>query len=259
VPYVISARGTLRHIAQRFTGKKVFDLFFGRTIFSGASAFIAISKDEMREYNSLGLKKKVYHVPNGIDVKTFSKAPKKGLFRKKYGLGKERLLLFMGRISMRKGVHHVAKAIKDIDCKFAIVGKDDGYLNEVKKVVNKFNLHDKVLLPGFLSGEMKLAALNDGDVFVYPSRYEAFGISIIEALAFNKPVVIGDDCGIRDFVLDNNFGFPVGFGDIGAIKNAIKNSFKLRISSRKKVFETFSWERIAKQMESVYGEVIGNR
>ena len=103
-------------------------------------------------------------------------------------------ILYLGRIDIyQKGLDILLKAFKNILKDFpklrliiAGSGKD---LPKLKRLIKILNLKDSVKLSGWVSGKAKEKLIQNCTLFCYPSRYEGFGISILEAMAFGKPVV----------------------------------------------------------------------
>jgi glycosyltransferase involved in cell wall biosynthesis len=136
-------------------------------------------------------------------------------------------------------------------------GADDGYLGELRQLVNKLELEKRVIFTGPIFGREKLEAYIDADVYVLPSIYEIFGVSVLEACACALPVIVTDRCGIAD-VVDGVAGIVVPY-DRYALSEAIldmlrDNSKRQYFGQRGKtlVLETFNWGRIAEQVEDIY-------
>ncbi len=107
-----------------------------------------------------------------------------------YGLP-QRYILNVGSVEERKNVMLAVRALKNIpeDVKLVIVGKHTAYTNKVLGYIEENNLHNRVLIINNLSFEDLPAVYQMAETFVYPSRYEGFGIPIIEAINCNIPVV----------------------------------------------------------------------
>jgi len=201
-------------------------------------------------------------VPNGIDLFEFDNLPKRGEFRRKYGLGSDqKIILYLGRIHKIKGLDLLAKAfaqvLNDFDVKLVITGPDDGYLPTLIRLIKELEIEEKVLFTGPLYGEDKLEAYVDADVYVLPSFYEIFGITVLEALACGTPVIVTDRCGLAD-VINGQAGLVVPY-DKEQLQHALLNmlgNVKMRQQFGEKgkllVCEKFDWEKIAEQVESVY-------
>jgi glycosyltransferase involved in cell wall biosynthesis len=134
--------------------------------------------------------------------------PTKGSFKKKYGIGiNEKIVLYLGRIHQLKGIDILVKAFANIadklhNVRLVIVGPDDGYLGEIRALVKTLRITSKVLIIGPLFCEEKLEAYVDADVYVLPSRYEIFGMSILEAVACGTPLILTETCGIAEYFRD---------------------------------------------------------
>ncbi|GAI33437.1 unnamed protein product, partial [marine sediment metagenome] len=86
------------------------------------------------------------------------------------------------------------------DTLLVFVGPDDGYLPALKKLVKELMIEEKVLFTGPLFGKEKLEAYVDADVYVLPSSYEIFGLTVLEACACGTPVVVTEACGLANWV-----------------------------------------------------------
>jgi glycosyltransferase involved in cell wall biosynthesis len=113
----------------------------------------------------------------------------------------------------------------------------------------------------FPFGKEKLQAYVDADVYVLPSSYEAFGITVFEACACGTPVMVTDRCGIAE-VIDNRAGLalPHDREQLQAALEHILSDDNVRRQFGEKgkllVRERFSWEKIAQQVESIYKDVL---
>jgi len=244
--------------------KQVYDSFWGYKLLRDASKVIAITKTEVKQYKSMGISEdKIGIVPNGIDLSEFENLPGKGEFRRQYGInGNQKIILYLGRIHRIKSPDLLAEAFtclsKDFsDAKLAIVGPDDGYLPFLKELVADLEIADKVLFAGPLYGQEKLKAYVDADVYVLPSFYEIFGITVLEALACGTPVIVTDRCGIAD-AIDGQAGLVVPYNK-EQLQHALlrmlgDDRMRLEFSEKGKLLvrQKFNWEKIAGQVEIVY-------
>jgi len=268
IPYVLQAHGSATTFFQKGWLKKTFDKLWGYRILRDAAKIIAVTPIEAEQCKSMGVSEdKIEIVPNGIDLAEFEDLPQRGEFRRKYGLGAEqKIILYLARIHKIKGPDLLAKAFaglsKKLDyAKLVIVGPDDGYLASLKKLIVELEIGDKVLFTGPLYGKEKLRAYVDADVYVLPSSYEIFGITVLEACACGTPVIVTDRCGIAD-VIDGQAGLVVSY-DKDELSNAIRRVLsddKIRLQFGEKgkllVREKFNWEKITAQVESVYRDIL---
>jgi len=267
IPYILQAHGSVLSISQKKSLKDVFDQVFGFKMLQDASKVIALTKSEADQYMKMGVNEnKIEIVPNGIDLSEYNKLPKKGGFRKQYSINKnERIILYLGRIHKIKGVDLLVQTFADLlkkidNIRLVIVGPDDGFLSELKRAIENLKISDKILLTGPLYGEDKSKAYIDADVFVLPSVYETFPMTILEACAFGKPTIVTNRCGIADFV--NRFGYVVDYDKnqlFDAIIKILNNKRFREISGekgRKLVNIEFNWEKIVQKIERVYDNCI---
>ncbi len=272
VPYVLQAHGSL---PEAFTGqssslifqKKLFDMVFGETILKDASKVIASTKIESGQYQKMGVNEdKIEIVPSGLDLSQFENLPQRGRFRKKWGINDgQKIILYLARIAKVKGLDLLANAFAGLtkkldDAKLVIVGPDDGYLLSLKKLIADLEISDKVLFTGPLYGNDKLEAYVDADVYVLPSSYEIFGITILEALACGTPVIVTDRCGLAD-VINGQAGLVVPY-EKEELQHALlqmlgDDKMRREFGERGKLLvrEKFNWEKIAEQIENVYQSV----
>lgn len=272
VPYILQAHGAAPKIfgnqSFAFTFSKIFfDLFFGHKILMSSSKLIALTETEAGQYLELGGNpNKIEIVPNGIRLSEYQNLPEKGTFRKKYSIKcDEKIILYLGRIHKIKGIDLLVKSFSDItsdfdNIKLVIVGPDDGFLPELKQQVKDLNLNDKVLYVGPLYGSDKLSAYVDANLYVLPSVYETFPMTVLEAFACGKPVIVSDRCGISDFVKD--VGYVVKYDETElkiSILNILKNdalSKKLGEKSKELVKTKFDFNIIIKNVVSIYNNVL---
>jgi len=236
VPYALSSHGALLPFFQKQGIKKIFDLTFGKKILEGSSAFLAVSESEADQYIQMGVNRdRVRIIPHGIDISRYKVNPEPGSFRTKHGIGSSPLFLFVGRINRIKGLDFLVEAfarVKDRfkDSKLIIVGADDGCLEELKSLITRLDISDSVIFTGAMSEKEKIQAYFDADLFVYPSRYEVFGMSPVEALLCGLPAVIARSSGLYDLLKKMLYPFVVDFGDVEGLSRVM--SFAIQETRR---------------------------
>ena len=267
IPYIIQTHGSVLPIFQKQGLKKIFDLLFGYKILKDASKVIALTKTEAGQYKKMGVDEdKIEIVSNGIDLIEYDNLPKRGEFRRKYLIrNDEKMILYLGRIHKFKGIDLLVNAFADLvkeldDVRLVIAGPDDGFLSTLKKQIEDLKIGDKVLFTGPLYEREKLKAYVDADVYVLPSVYEIFGITVLEACACGTPVIVTDRCGIAE-VVNGKVGYAVEY-DKGKLRDAIIKVLRgegLRRGfgeeGKRLVMEKFGWSAIIKQIEKIYENV----
>jgi len=136
------------------------------------------------------------------------------------------------------------------------VGPDDGYLGELEALTKALKIEDNVLISGPLYGKNKLEAYVDADVYVLPSRYEIWGMTVLEAIACGTPIVSTENCGIMEYFRDK-VGLVVKpySNHLGeALLEMLTNQEKQKIfrENCKTVIEKFSVSETVSKLEEVY-------
>jgi glycosyltransferase involved in cell wall biosynthesis len=217
-----------------------FDKFFSKYI----DYMFAVSRNNANIIKNR-YKRNVQILHNGVDIEVFKKdeTARKHL-REKYNLNNKKVLISVGRIVALKGYQLVIKSLKDLkDIYYVLIGNGE-YLNDLKKLAKKENVEDKVLFLGEVKNKELNKFLSVGDVFVQPTiGNEAFGITIIEAMACGLPVVASKNGGILDIISDGKNGYLFEINNIDEMKEKIKHAFNSKINSKEYVIDNFTWKK----------------
>ncbi len=171
---------------------------------------------------------RVVYVPGiGIDTEEFLKhRENRQKTREALGLGDDDfMLLSVGELSGRKNHEVIVKAVKQLnrsDIKYFIAGKGKGKDNEeehLKKLIEKYELEDKVTLLGFRDDVPDLYAAADGVAF--PSNREGLGLAGIEAMAAGLPLLTSNINGINDYSINGETGFSYPPNDVSGFAEGI--------------------------------------
>lgn len=158
-----------------------------------ADAIVAVSeqtkKDVIYYFNIPEEKIKVIYQGCGVQFTHRATDQEKKQFREKRNLP-EKYILYVGTIEERKNLLTLVRSLTKVrDISLVVIGKKKKYFEEVNAFVNANHLQQRIIYPeSFGEEELKLYYQN-ATVFVYPSRYEGFGIPVIEALSSGTPVV----------------------------------------------------------------------
>ena len=267
VPFIIQPHGSLPRFEEKKRLKWLFDIIFGKRLLYASSKLVALNLKEKKQFESLGVRaSSIEIIPNGIKTSEYQNALKQDLFREKYNIKKSDLIvLYLGRLHQIKGVDLLIQSYANVlnktkSSRLVIVGGDDGLLLKLKEQVDSLSLQNAVLFTGSLYGLDKIHALCDADIFVLPSRYEMFPISILEAAACGTAVISTKNCGIEEVV--QNFGLVVDF-DRKTLADALltlmnDDEFRFTLGNRGKhlIMENYGWNTILNQYERMYLDVI---
>ncbi len=241
---------------------KIHDLTLGKIFFRYFDKFICLSKSEFQELKRFGVSAyKMTKIPNAIPDCVLQKG-NIDYVQKRYNFNKNNwdgIVLSLGRIEKRKGIQNLFLAVRELkNVLFLIAGPDDGYLSNLKDLFKGFK---NVKLLGEVEIEKTKDLYEICDIFVLPSLYEPFGISLIEAMAKGKVVIATKIGGPSEFV-KKDFGFLVDPKNQEEIKEKIKlliENKKLREKMGMKAREEsrkYTWEKIYQMYFKVYKSML---
>jgi glycosyltransferase involved in cell wall biosynthesis len=267
VPYVLSPNGTAPAIERRILAKHLFDWTVGRGTVSAAARIVASTAAERAQLENLGIPAaRISVLPNPFDEAEFQRAPDGHRFRHRHALDARPLVLFLGKLTPRKGVDVLVKAFSAIahpDAKLVIAGNDMGAGRRIDTLVGELGLQPRVRRIGLLKGEDRLDALAAADVVVYPSRDEVFGLVAIEALICGTPVVVCNDSGCGEIIAEVDGGLCVPYGDVPRLTNAIASILESQDVWRSRaatagavVRDRFGASIVCERLESLYRDVL---
>jgi len=138
----------------------------------------------------------VYVCPPGSDTLVQNPAVKGGGGERSAPAAAEKpvRLLITGNIIPRKGhdlLIRMLAELSDLSWELRVVGAavDPRYKRRVDRLVRRYGLEDRIIYTGVLSGEVLRRQYQEADLFVFPSRYEGFGISLAEAIRAGLPFI----------------------------------------------------------------------
>lgn len=224
---------------------------------------------------------KIRVIPMGVDYKRFNDIVKKNSndysFKEKYFRNQEKkfkMVLYCGYKNYEKGSISILKAIpyilKEInEVYFVFIGPSTmAYNREVSKIHKCEDVRIINLTPENLTGyfdKKKIAAFNETDIFLMPSRTDAFGIAFLEAWALGKPVIGANVGATPEVINDNKDGFLVEFNnpqDIALKVITLLKKKRLRkkfgLAGKLKVVQKYNWDIVAEKTHRTYQNLIKN-
>ena len=227
----------------------------------GFNLVIAVSEnvaEALKNHLEPDFHEKVRTIYSGIDLSIFRPLP---------DLEKEWDLAFMGRLEAMKSVDLFPEMLyllkpKFPDLKMMMTG--EGSLKD--RLFQEFDekgVSSMVDYRGVVETEEVPVLINKSRVFLYPSRREPFGLSIVEAMACGVPVITTDVFGPREIISHNYDGIAVPPDDVEALVKAIETLLKddelrKRISENalRSVQEKYDINLHARQLVAIYNEMI---
>lgn len=198
-----------------------------------ADAFVSLSSDMRAELLAHGVPEtRITTIPNSVDAARFARRspPGKSAVRTALGLPEDGLIvLFTGRLLASKGVLDLVRAWAALapdhpTARLVIVGSGKGLMHdcesELHALIESKGLRGSVVTTGFVRNvEDYLAA---ADIFAFPTTDEAFGISLVEAMAAGLAVVATRVGGIKDIVAPEANGLSIEPFDRAALETALR-------------------------------------
>jgi glycosyltransferase involved in cell wall biosynthesis len=174
-----------------------------------------------------------------------------------------KIVLFLGRMTMQKGPEYFLAAAKKVvgvidNVKFIMAGSGD-MMHRTIDLAARLGIGSKVLFTGFLRGQDVDKAFQMADLYVMPSVSEPFGISSLEAMRQNVPILVSKTSGIAEAV---THALKVDFWDVNEMANKIVAVLKrppLRATLAKNGYweaNRFRWEDAAHKVMKIYDQVL---
>ena len=179
---------------------------------------------------------------------------------------KDKVVLFLGRLTIQKGPEHFLWAAKKVasvepNVKFVVAGSGDMESRMVDEAV-RLGMSDKVIFTGFLRGPDIDRAYRMADLYVMPSISEPFGITPLESLRNGTPTLISKQSGVSE-VLRNCL--KVDFWDIDQMANKMVSVLRYPelmeelVSNGSTEVHSFSWDIPAQKCRLAYESVLKQR
>ena len=223
---------------------------------------IAVSNEVLRDIKKhYGRSHQVVCIPPGVDVDLFSPAAvtkQRNQARRKYSLASDELaVVFVGSAFQRKGLERIFPSIRGRRRLF-VIGKGD-HLGRYRRLVSQAGINEKVVFIDMVDDVLPYYAL--ADVVILPSRSEAFGMSVLEAMACGLPVAVTPNAGVADLIIHGENGLIIqSDNDIGRFLRRLEDS-----NERKKLGENarrtslaLTWEQVGRRHEEFYRQILSS-
>lgn len=263
-PYVVD---NSKRKAMLSSAVKFFD-FFLKVFSFGINKYIALlnsEKNYVQDY--LNIKSsKISVIPNGIRDDYFEQVKsldENNLFIKEFNLDKKDYKLVLGclcRVDYVKGIQNLLVSVKhNPDCLFIISGGDGGYLQTLKEMFKGYS--NILFTERYINIEESLEFYAFIDVFLLPSVYEPFGITLVEAMTQGKYILASSHGGPKE-IINNEFGkildpnnqeeWSITISEIKEHKNEIIEKGKNAIS----VSKYYQWNSVIDNLIEVYKDTL---
>jgi glycosyltransferase involved in cell wall biosynthesis len=270
IPYVLHPQGTLRPGERSRLLKHVYDRSVGRRLVEAAERIIAGTEREREQIVAAGIPEaRVVVVPNGMDVARFERLPDRGRFRDRHGISRDApLVLCVGRLEANKGQDVLVRAFCELDvpqARLVLIGPNSGMGPRLRRMAAAGGREAAVLVTGPLPDYREVVeALVDADVYVQPSRNEAFGMAILEACAASLPLVLSEGC--QNAAAFRDRAALVVPCESGAMAEAVRRLLadpalraRFGAAGRGILGRDFTLPAVAARLEQVYEEAVARK
>jgi glycosyltransferase involved in cell wall biosynthesis len=246
-------------VKENFTVKLVFMIFklvtpllfalFYLTM-KQSNFVLAVSKDAMEYYSKYISSHKIKIIPVGINLDVFRYVRRKN--------EKVVTIVSASYLTKRKGIDLLLESISSINrdykitnIKLLIVGSGEELVN-LKKQSEELQIQHLVDFAGFVENSEIYKYYKRSDIFCSPTRFEPYGISVVEAMSTGLPVVVTDINAMKDIIGSGGYTFEKNnVNDLTSkllllIKNK-KLRDKVGLNASRRAISTYSWDKIVLQ------------
>jgi glycosyltransferase involved in cell wall biosynthesis len=269
IPYIVTTHGLLCNwsLQQSKYKKQIYLKLIEQSNLKLSKVIHFTSQLEQQEFSTLPFTMPSFILPIGVSGLPILIPDSYARLREHLQIPlDEPIILFMSRLHPKKGLDYLIAALGKLthhQFTFVIAGSGTKkYEQEIKTLVSTNNIEDRTVFAGFVDGETKNILLQGSDLFALTSCSESFAVVVLEAMANAMPVLVTPGVALARIVEQYQFGY-VSELNILAIASAIEKYFicpqeakDMGIRARQFIFENYTWEKIACQLEQVYRNVI---
>jgi glycosyltransferase involved in cell wall biosynthesis len=225
--------------------------------------FHAVSSEIQDFLKAKGIESnRIFLVPNGVRMEGTPRAlgnDMKETIRRKIGLSPvDKMILMVGQITFRKGIHRVLKALDYLPHNYHLVldGKPLPFIgNQYLKAILTSKHKKRIHFLGYSPQSLVKALFQIADCYISVSFSEACQLTILEALYFGSPVIVSDVGAASDIIEANDTNYLVkNPEDSKTLASIIEKACASTKIERN--FQGFQWKEIAKSMKDIYEKII---
>lgn len=264
IPLIFRGDSTL--LAEHFGLKKIFRTIFLKWVYKHIDYALHVGANNKQYYLRHGIKKhQLFFAPHAIDNNRFfdengDYEKQALLWRENLGINKDDIVfMFAGKLETKKNPELLIKSFLDVNySKSRLIILGNGVIE--KRLKNKYLKYKNIHFLDFQNQSVMPVVYRLCHVFILPSKgpIETWGLSINEAMACSKAVLVSDVCGCAVDLIKNDInGYEFNSNNkkylIKAIKQMVKNKNRLKEmgNESQKIIQDWSFENICKQVESL--------
>lgn len=254
-PTILQPHGAMPIAIQRQELKKLFDALMGRWILQHVTKIACLNSPEQETARSFGVNEdQILSLPNGINLEDYNLLTPHFDFRREYNIPSDaQIILFLGRLHQKKGIDLLLEAFAKLNAPhhhLILAGSDYQYRHKLEEIIHTLGLGSRVHFTGFVEGQQKIDLLRSCNLLVLASRLEGLPVTVLEAMAVRKPVIISTACNLPE-VAKANAGIEIE-ANVESLLEALQRFFTMGAAAQKEmgdrgyqlVKQHFSWDRI---------------
>ncbi|PKL74045.1 MAG: hypothetical protein CVV29_00335 [Methanobacteriales archaeon HGW-Methanobacteriales-2] len=245
---------------------KFFKVFFSKKIRDNSDAIVAISEETVEFMEKMyGIPSdEIIMIPLGCDTKTFHNDPKERIeIRENLGIEENDLVFcYAGKLIEEKGVDLLINAALKLlyngkKLKVLIVGpKDKKYFDSINNIISSSPFEDSFIFIPAVPNNILFKYYSAADVCIWP---KSCSISILEAMSCENPVILSNNSGVSNLILNGVNGFVYPEGDLESLFKTMERFFEQKLrkqmaSNSRCLLKNFDWDDISDRFEKLYGE-----
>jgi glycosyltransferase involved in cell wall biosynthesis len=260
----------LRHRLHDLRGETGFGPLFEGIVLRRANRVICVSetvKDDVIRLCGLH-PSRIAVVPNGLPVLAIPDPALVASLRRAYQPQGGALLLVVGRMEHRKGTSTLLEAFARLldDRPTHLVLAGNGSIEQYRALARRLGIEDRVHFTGHVTDEVRNALYAACDVFVSAALHEGFGLTVFEAMAMGKPVVVTDTGAAKAGWVSKEHGAVVPPGEVISLRDAMAELLASPLK-RQAIGRSNSayaggwatWHVVAVETQRIYREAIADR
>ncbi len=229
----------------------------------------SLLKDELKRLYGIS-DKKIKIVPGGIDRNDFpviDEVEKNHIREALKWPTDKKILLYSGRIVPVKGLYYLIKALNKVAAQgeeiiLVIAGKSmrSRYFKVIEKIIRSPNLWQHIIFPGYVPQNLMHEYFGACDIVILPSTYEPFGMTAIQAVMMNKPLIVTNRVGAVEIIKTYPLLKIVPAYNYENLADAIMALSTLDIGAHTRQFDLSGlyWKNMAAKILGLFADLIGD-
>lgn len=274
VPYIVCPHDPYHpQLLKKSPWRKLpYGVFCERPFLNAASAIQVLAEEHKKLLADYGVRRPSFVVPNGFDGEG-AIFDSQGMTQPTAVNGRPRLL-YLGRLDMHhKGLDLLLEAVGQAKrsgklpstLRLDFVGADWGDQRELELLAHRWGITQNVRFLGRITDRSPAAIIALYDLLVLPSRFDGFGLVVLEAMVAGKPVLVSEEAGISSYVKQAHCGYLVK-PDSNSISLGLTRAFQTREEwpnmgkkGKEYAYKHLTWDKSAEQACHEYTKLLERR